>query len=143
MKASNSKKSVLQESAMAYGNSLGRIEIIRKGLPYSTIDELSERMQRPIKFLLGILGIAQTTYNLNKRQEADLNSKESELVVAISELLSFGQEVFNNEEEKFNRWLEMPNQSLNGITPQSLFDTLSGVAEVRKCLNRIEYGNFA
>jgi uncharacterized protein (DUF2384 family) len=39
--------------------------------------------------------------------------------------------------------LEMPNQSLNGITPQSLFDTLSGVAEVRKCLNRIEYGNFA
>ena len=81
--------------------------------------------------------------SINKRQEAVLNSKESELVVAISELLSFGQEVFNNEEEKFNRWLEMPNQSLNGITPQSLFDTLSGVAEVRKCLNRIEYGNFA
>ena len=72
-----------------------------------------------------------------------LNISFSAFSIAISELLSFGQEVFNNEEEKFNRWLEMPNQSLNGITPQSLFDTLSGVAEVRKCLNKIEYGNFA
>jgi putative toxin-antitoxin system antitoxin component (TIGR02293 family) len=143
MKTSRSQNSILKESAMVYGNSLGRIEIIRKGLPYSTIDELSERMQRPIKFVLGVLGIAQTTYNLNKRQKAVLSSKESELVVAISELLLFGQEVFNNEEDKFNRWLEMPNQSLHGIVPQSLFDTLSGVAEVRKCLNRIEYGNFA
>jgi putative toxin-antitoxin system antitoxin component (TIGR02293 family) len=143
MKTSRSQNSILKESAMVYGNSLGRIEIIRKGLPYSTIDELSERMQRPIKFVLGVLGIAQTTYNLNKRQKAVLSSKESELVVAISELLLFGQEVFNNEEDKFNRWLEMPNQSLHGIVPQSLFDTLSGVAEVRKCLNRIEYGIFA
>jgi putative toxin-antitoxin system antitoxin component (TIGR02293 family) len=143
MKTSRSQNSILKESAMVYGNSLGRIEIIRKGLPYSTIDELSERMQRPIKFVLGVLGIAQTTYNLNKRQKAVLSSKESELVVAISELLLFGQEVFNNEEDKFNRWLEMPNQSLHGIVPQSLFDSLSGVAEVRKCLNRIEYGIFA
>jgi putative toxin-antitoxin system antitoxin component (TIGR02293 family) len=143
MKHPNQKKTVLQESAMAYGNNFGRIAIIRRGLPYASIEELCERMNKPIKFMLTTLGMAQTTYNLNKKQEAVLSSRESELIVAIADLISYGHEVFNNEEEKFNRWLEVPNVALAGTTPQSLLDTQSGVAEVRNCLNRIEYGIFA
>jgi uncharacterized protein (DUF2384 family) len=32
---------------------------------------------------------------------------------------------------------------MGGITPESMLDTITGINEVRNCLNRIEFGNFA
>jgi putative toxin-antitoxin system antitoxin component (TIGR02293 family) len=51
--------------------------------------------------------------------------------------------IFNNENEKFQRWLKKPNLSLGGKSPESLLDTTTGIDEVNYCLNRIEYGSFA
>lgn len=72
-----------------------------------------------------------------------LDSRESELLVMIIELLDYGIEVFNKEKEKFQRWLKKPNLSLGQDTPESLLDTLTGIQEVYFCLNRLEYGNLA
>ena len=60
-----------------------------------------------------------------------------------SELIDFGNEVFNNEIEKFQRWLKKNNVSLGGNTPESLLDTTTGIQEVKNALNRIEFGNLA
>lgn len=57
--------------------------------------------------------------------------------------MEFGQEVFNQEREKFMRWLKKPNISLGGNRPEDLFDSVTGMQEVRNCLNRIEFGNLA
>jgi uncharacterized protein (DUF2384 family) len=65
------------------------------------------------------------------------------LIVLISELVDYGKEVFNNEEEKFQRWLKKANLSLGGNSPESLLDTITGIDEIKFCLNRIEYGNLA
>ena len=65
------------------------------------------------------------------------------MILVLTELLDFGVEVFNNEVEKFQRWLKKPNIALGGATPESLFDSLTGIQEVRNCLNRLEYGNLA
>lgn len=68
---------------------------------------------------------------------------KSELIRKKEEVLTYGLEVFNNEKNKFQHWLESPNFALNGLKPESLLKTLSGIQTVRNCLNKIEFGNFA
>ena len=124
-------------------NKMDRLEMIRKGIPYQAIEVISNKLNRPIKFMLGMMGIPQTTYNKKKKDQDLLDARDSELIALITELLSYGLEVFNEEEEKFQRWLNKPNRSLGGNIPISLLDTSTGISEVRYSLNRIEHGNLA
>ncbi len=72
-----------------------------------------------------------------------MNGRSSEAILLMAEVLEYGNLVFNNETEKLNRWLMKSNMSLGNVTPESLFDTLSGIQVVHNCLNRLEHGNFA
>lgn len=126
-----------------WSNRMERVQVIREGVPYRTIEGISERLNRPVKTILSIVGIPQTTYNKKKSEHSLLDSRESELIVLLTELIDHGILVFNNEEEKFQRWLKKPNLSLGGNSPESLLDTATGIDEVNYCLNRIEFGNFA
>ncbi|HEX5113093.1 MAG TPA: antitoxin Xre/MbcA/ParS toxin-binding domain-containing protein [Saprospiraceae bacterium] len=131
------------EKKYTWSNPMQRVEVIRQGVPYRTIEGISERLDRPIKTVLSILNIPQTTYNKKKSEHSLLDSRESELIVLLTELIDYGISVFNKEEEKFQRWLKKPNLSLGGHAPDSLLDTVTGIEEVNNCLNRIEFGNFA
>jgi len=123
---------IANESIVWY-NHIDRIRLIREGLPYSTL----------IKHFLSFLQIPQTTYNKRKRESVKLSGRDSEIILVLNELVDYGIEVFNGESEKFLLWLEKNNLSLGGVTPKSFFDSLTGIQEVRKCLDRIEHGNFA
>nr|DAI89457.1 MAG TPA: Protein of unknown function (DUF2384) [Caudoviricetes sp.] len=57
------------------------------------------------------------------------------------EILEFGLEVFNNEENKFNRWLNKLNLCL-GRRPIDLLESEAELQELKNILTRIEYGNF-
>jgi putative toxin-antitoxin system antitoxin component (TIGR02293 family) len=129
--------------AYAWSNTMERVGIIRQGVPYYSIEIISKRLNRPVKSVLSIIGMPQTTYNKKKSEHSLLDSRNSELIVLITELIDYGLEVFNNEEEKFQRWLKKPNLSLDGNSPESLLDTITGIDEVKFALNRIEFGNFA
>lgn len=145
-KASGRKtKKEVESSGETYRSvsKLERVEIIRKGIPYDSIETISQRLNRPVKTVLSLVGMPQTTYNKKKSENAVLDSRESELIVLMSELIDYGLEVFNDEEDKFQRWLKKPNLALSGIIPESLLDTITGIGEVKDCLTRIEYGNFA
>lgn len=121
-----------------------RVAIIRKGLPYNAIETIGKKANLPAKKVYGeLLGIPQTTYNQKKKAKEKLSSRDTELILVLSELLDYGLQVFNNEIAKFQRWLKKPNIALGNITPESLFDSLTGIQEVKKCLNRLEYGNMA
>ena len=126
-----------------WSNNMERVEIIRQGIPYHSIEAISEKLNRPIKAILSLVGIPQTTYNKKKSEHSLLDSRDSELIVMITELIDYGLEVFNDEQEKFQRWLKKTNLSLGGNSPESFLDTTTGIDEVRFCLNRIEFGNFA
>lgn len=128
---------------VTWGSKMERVAIIRKGLPYETIEILGHKAGLPTKQILHYLGLAQTTYNKKKREKDLLSGRDSEVVLVFTELLDFGLEVFNNEKEKFQRWLKKPNGSLGNVAPESLFDSLTGIQEVRNALNRLEYGNMA
>lgn len=134
---------VVEENKYAWTTKMERVGIIRHGLPYASIEVISTRTNLPVKQILHLLGIPQTTYNKKKKDNDLLTGRDSEVVLLLTELLDFGLEVFNNEKEKFQRWLKKTNISLGGVSPESLFDSLTGIQEVRNSLNRIEYGNMS
>lgn len=144
-KAVKIKKSSLNSDGKEYNWStkLERVGVIRAGIPYDSIEVISKRLNNPIKSVLAIIGIPQTTYNKKKSEHLLLDSRNSELVILINELIDYGIEVFNDEEEKFQRWLKKPNLSIGGNTPESMLDTITGINEVKFTLNRIEFGNLA
>lgn len=131
------------EGEYVWATKMDRMNIIREGLPYESIEVISQRAGLPVKQVLNLFGVPQTTYNKKKRDKDLLSGRDSEVVLVLTELLDFGLEVFNNEAEKFQRWLKKPNISLGRVTPESLFDSLTGIQEVRNSLNRLEYGNLA
>jgi len=126
-----------------WNSRLDRVNIIRAGIPYASIEVISKRINLPIKDVLHIFGLPQTTYNKKRREKSLLSGRDSEIILLLTELLDFGLEVFNNEEDKFQRWMKKPNISLGGNSPESLLDSTTGIQEVKNCLNRIEYGNLA
>lgn len=127
----------------AWTTKMDRLNIIRSGLPYESIEIISTRTNLPIKQVLHLLGVAQTTYNKKKRDKDVMTGRDSEVILVLTELLDFGLEAFNFEKEKFQGWLKKPNISLGGVSPERLFDSLTGIQEVKNSLNRLEYGNMA
>lgn len=120
-----------------------KFDIIEKGIPYTAIEKLSERLDTPIKSVLALFDLAQTTYNLKKRENALMGRRDTETVLYLNELIDFGVDVFNAENSKFLRWLKKPNLSLGGAAPENLLNSITGIQEVKGCLARIEYGNMA
>jgi putative toxin-antitoxin system antitoxin component (TIGR02293 family) len=131
------------ERELFWTNRMERVSLIRSGLPYDSIEVISKRTDLPVKQMLAILGVPQTTYNKKKRDKELLSGRDTEVVLLLVELLDFGIEVFNNEADKFRRWLKKPNVSLGGLIPESLFDSVTGIQEVKNALNRLEFGNMA
>ena len=127
---------------MPYSSS-EKFDIIEKGIPYTAIEKLSERLDTPIKSVLAVFDLAQTTYNLKKRENALMGRRDTETVLYLNELIDFGVDVFNAENSKFLRWLKKPNLSLGGAAPENLLNSITGIQEVKGCLARIEYGNMA
>lgn len=133
----------LSDNIYEWSTKMERVGLIRKGLSYESIEFISKKANISVKRVLEILGIPQTTYNKKKRNHDLLSGRDSEVILHLAELLDFGLSVFNEEKEKFQRWLKKPNSSLGGNSPESLFDSLTGIQEVKNSLNRLEYGNMA
>jgi putative toxin-antitoxin system antitoxin component (TIGR02293 family) len=139
------KKTMLEISGkrIVWKTKMDRIHIVREGLPIIVVESISQKADMPVIKILKYLGVPQTTYNKKKREEKKLGRADTDLIMGMAELLDFGLEVFNYENEKFQRWLIKPNAALGGVAPESLFDSLTGIQEVRNSLNRLEYGNLA
>lgn len=134
---------LVEDFEVAFRNPIGKLERIRKGVSYSTLEHMSRGSALPIKQLLVLLGMPQTTYNKRKRENENLSIRDTELLFVLYETLRYGYEVFNNERSLFERWLHVANPSLGGYTPVSLFDTIIGIQEVKHCLHSIDYGTLA
>jgi hypothetical protein len=47
-------------------NKMQRAGIIREGIPYGSIEVISKRLNKPVKSILSLVGLPQTTYNKKK-----------------------------------------------------------------------------
>ena len=133
----------VSDTEFVWATKMERVSLIRHRLPFESIEVVSKKVDLPVKQVLNLIGLPQTTYNKKKRENDLLSGRDSELILVLTELLDFGLGVFNGERDKFLRWLKKPNVSLGGFIPESLFDSLTGIQEVKSCLNRLEYGNLA
>lgn len=136
-------KIVTPKRRLKWSNPMERINLTRKGVPYSAVEVVGKKGSMTVARMLDILDLPQTTYNKKKREDEILDVRDSEILLVLSEVLDFGLFVFNDEKEKFHNWLGTKNSSLGGVTPESLFDSLTGIEEVRGALQRLEYGNLA
>jgi uncharacterized protein (DUF2384 family) len=94
-------KLISEGKEYSWTSKLERVNIIREGIPYESIDGISKRINLPIKEVLHIFGLPQTTYNKKSREHSLLSGRDSEVVLLLTELFDFGTEVFNQEEDKF------------------------------------------
>lgn len=57
----------------------------------------------------------------------------------MKELIEKGIQVLGNK-EKFINWIEIENEALNGVTPDSLLDSSIGISIIYDLLMKIEKG---
>jgi len=139
----SSQSHTVQDLQVSYEGGIQKLSHIRHGVPYQTVEALSNKAELPVKRMLEYLGMPQTTYNKKKREGQLLSTRDTEVLLALYELFEYGLEVFNQDHKSFDNWLRKPNPSLAGHVPESLFDTFTGMQEVRNCLQIIDFGNYA
>lgn len=131
------------DSTLVWSGKKQRVQLIREGLPITAIEAVGKKGSLSVAHLLKCLDMPQTTYNKRKRENKRLDGRDSELLLVLTEVLDFGLGVFNKERQKFQSWLHKPNTALGGEAPAALFDSITGIEEVRMALQRLEYGNMA
>ena len=111
-----------------WSNAMERLGIVRIGIPYNSIEVISNRINCSIKNVLDIVGIPQTTYNSKKSNHALLDVKNSELILLIKTLddLNIGWKkknevvnLFNGETQKCDLVIEQQNNHQIGFSKNS------------------------
>lgn len=122
-------------------NPIQLIELIRKGLPKKTVDELVEITEFDINEISEIIHLP--TVNLSELKETELlTSEQTEKIVQLVKLCEKGESVFEDI-ELFNNWLRKENKVFQGQVPLNLLDTSIGFQMILDELGRIEHGIFA
>ena len=117
-------------------------ELVRKGLPASSVKVLAERLDVANAVLSQKLGIPQRTLTRRLSQRSRLTSAESDRTVRVARVYASAAEMIGDE-EKAVEWLHTPNRALGGARPLDQLDTEVGAREVEDILGRIAYGVYS
>lgn len=124
------------------GDSARTIELIRKGLPATSIDYVAELLSLSRAALLEAVKIPASTIERRLRTGEALSAEESDRVSRIAKVVRRAVDVFGDDEQG-KAWMTDTISSLGGKTPLSLLDTMEGYELVQATLARIEYGVYA
>ena len=117
------------------------IRRIQKGLRFSELQALQDRIDMPLEQLAGKLSISRST--LQRRKTAGrLSSDESGKVMRFSQLLEHATKVFGNV-DRARGWLKHPQRGLGDAIPLDYAETEIGAREVDRLLGRIDYGIYS
>lgn len=131
----------LDDFTAAPSNPLQWVQVIRHGIPSSSIEVLASILCISHTELASILGVPYRTLARRKR-EGLLNSEESAKMVRVARVVERAEVVFGSLGLAVD-WLKSPNAAMTGVTPLSLMDTDMGAESVLDTLGRIEHGVFA
>lgn len=121
--------------------SFEKMELLDQGIRKSDIEQFKMKAQLDYDKLAQALAVTRATLISKKRDEV-YSENISEKIVALSDLYSYGYEVFENV-ENFNSWLFVPNQALGGKKPFDIIDNQFGREEIRNLIGRIEFGIYS
>ena len=117
-------------------------ELIRKGLPATSVRVLAERLDLGNSALSQKLGIPQRTLSRRLSQRSRLTAAESDRTVRLARVYANAVEMIGDE-QKAAAWLQTPNRALGGERPLDQLDTDVGAREVEDILGRIAYGVYS
>jgi putative toxin-antitoxin system antitoxin component (TIGR02293 family) len=117
-------------------------ELVRKGLPATSITVLAARLNVGNTVLSRKLGIPQRTLTRRLSQRSRLTAAESDRTVRLARVYASAVEMIGDE-QKAVAWLGTPNRALGGERPLNQLDTDVGAREVEDVLGRIAYGVYS
>jgi len=118
------------------------VELVREGLPVTSVTVLAERLDIGNAVLSQKLGIPLRTLTRRLSLRSRLTSSESDRMVRLARVFATAVEMIG-EEEKAVEWLQTPNRALAGRRPLDELDTDVGAREVEDLLGRIAYGVYS
>ena len=117
-------------------------ELVRKGLPASSVTELADRLAVGSTVLSGKLGIPQRTLTRRLSHGSRLTAAESDRTVRLARVYAHAVEMIGDD-QKAGEWLRTANRALGGERPLDCLDTDPGTREVEDILGRIAYGVYS
>lgn len=124
------------------GNVLAIIELVRHGIKYKDFSRIADYISFSLAEWAGYLQISERTIQRHQKERRTFHSIQSERIVELSRLYSYGVAVFGDK-ANFDTWLNSRSIPLGGRIPKDLLDTSFGLNMVRDELGRIENGIFA
>lgn len=113
-------------------------ERIKRGLPYSSLESVSERLQLSVPEAASVLQMPSRT--LARRKQAGwLAADESDRLYRLAHVVALAANVLGSD-EKAAAWLRRPNRALGNERPIELLDTDVGARQVEDILGRIAHG---
>jgi len=117
-------------------------QLVRKGLPASSVTALAEKLDMGSTVLSRKLGIPQRTLTRRLSQGSRLTAAESDRTVRFARLYARAVEMIGDE-RKAVEWFRTPNRALGGERPVDQLDTDPGTRMVEDVLGRIAYGVYS
>ncbi|OGQ81618.1 MAG: hypothetical protein A3F90_02325 [Deltaproteobacteria bacterium RIFCSPLOWO2_12_FULL_60_19] len=117
-------------------------QLVRKGLPASSVVALAQKLDLGNAVLSRKLGIPQRTLTRRLSQRSRLTAAESDRTVRFARVYAHAVEMIGDE-KKAVEWLRTPNRALGGERPLDQLDTDLGARTVEDILGRIAYGVYS
>jgi putative toxin-antitoxin system antitoxin component (TIGR02293 family) len=117
-------------------------QLVRRGLPASSVTALAGKLAVGNIALSRKLGIAQRTLTRRLSQRSRLTAAESDRTVRLARVYANAVKMIGDK-EKAVQWLRTPNRALGGERPLDQLDTDIGARAVEDLLGRIAYGVYS
>ena len=117
-------------------------QLVRQGLPASSLVALAEKLHVANNVLSRKLGIPQRTLTRRLSQHSRLTAAESDRTVRLARVYAKAVEMIGSEENAVE-WLRTANRALGGERPLDQLDTDLGARAVEDVLGRIAYGVYS
>jgi putative toxin-antitoxin system antitoxin component (TIGR02293 family) len=113
-------------------------ERIKRGLPYSSLESVSERLHLSVPEAATVLQMPSRTL-ARRKQAGRLAADESDRLYRLAHVVATAVSVLGTD-DKAAAWLRRPNRALDDEPPISVLDTDVGARQVEDILGRIAHG---
>lgn len=126
-----------------FSNKILLVSVIRQGIPYSLFELVKKLGPFTEPQWCEYLNLSLKTLQRYKAENEHLFKPiHTEKILEMAEVVLFGQEVFDSNEQ-FSIWLHTPSFALSNMKPIELLKDSYGKELVMDELNRIDQGIFA
>ena len=113
-----------------------------KGVFAGSVDDVMDVSGYEKAQIEQIMDTSYKTYSRYKKDKKRLNPDQSERILKLKSLFSFGVTVFGSK-ESLAKWMQKPAFGLNNLVPNEAIKTSTGIDLVLNEITNIAYGNLA